>query len=440
MNGKYLTTLAAGLVVLTAQAPAHAQEAAGGLAKLYGNLSAVLCQGTDASSILIMSSPGLPLSQSFDTTNDDDLDILNTLADYVPKAGPYFMPNGGQRYSVIYKTILDQNQRALPVPLSQAEKDQLAADRKLVSPDSPERQAYDKYSDRYDEALTNFENAQQGGKTPSQSVIKKKNDALKDWGNNGYKKDIEAATDRIRMLTSKDGGAWWTMLNDKLSGAQKGDNYTATYFPKANTWNDMTLTDWTSFKFKTSDTSKSTSSSASSIQAAASYSRGPVDVGVSFSKDDFTADQALDASDFEISFEIKRVNIYRKWMDVNVFSNNTWWWPNSVHLGTLSFGNLKDNIGKAPAMPCLVTSFFLCRKLTMKSKFFSDHASQFSHSMDVHAHVSVGPFSASGGYSKKDTGTQAKTSLAEGAISCDGVQIIGYLATIPPACPSAPGH
>jgi len=438
MNRTFLVPLATSLLVAGLQAPLRADGAAdqvkGQLDQLYGVLAATLTgKGLDNKTLLILASPGKPVSQDFDDTNDADAEILNQLADVVPKANGSFVPNGEWTYSGIYKMIMDNHQTLGQSALTKAEQDRLDQAQAWMAPDSDTMDKYTKYQTAYLDLLGQKEQAEQGGKTAPASLLGKVNTARGQFV--GWQNTFDKHANTIRELTAKGGGAMWTGFANKFENGLRGSTYKASYFPAAKTWNNASDTSWLKVTVRGDDKASDTSSSSTSITAAIGYRKGAIDIGGDFSKNDFNADAALNDKSYQISFEVKRVSIPRPWLDYSVFYNRAWSLPANVYRGSFSLGTAKDNATNEVPMPTYVTTFFLVRNLVIYSSFFTSRMNDQMHSMGIHAHAEVGPFSISGGYDKRDTGHHDDSHFSDGKVECPGVQIIGYMASIPPKFP-----
>lgn len=479
MIKKFVLPLTACLLAAGSQAPLKADDTEQQLGLLYQKLNLVL-GGTqvDKNSELILASPGIPLGKDFNPdTDDDDADLLMEQADVIPKANQFFVECKGYTYSRLYQQIIE-NKQSLPNPPDPPDpRDDAAlkAAQAKVADGSDLRTQFDAANDDYQTKLADWVNSDATAKAmkmyaaavaqlpmPTDPDARLKHlqdlrDAMTAKANAesasrsaqsaytlafnklaGPQNLLKVAFNTIQEITSKSGGAWWTSVRDRFHAAEKSaDHYTVSFFPPASGWNTPS-NDWTKFTYKTGEKVTSTSSQTSAINAAIGYHKGTTNADGSFSKDDFNADAMMAAKDFTCTFEIKRVNIYRRWWDPDVFTNQNWFLPKAVgnHSTMLSYGDFKTNRDKDPALPVYVTAFYLIRNLEMTSSYISEHSSEFSHAMGMDAKVEVGPFSVSGGYHTKKTGTNSDNKINGNSISCPGIQIIGYMAACMPACPN----
>jgi hypothetical protein len=443
LQSALICLLAAGLAP---QARADEDPNAKQVKQLYKKIASIVLGEKDAKNItgqptnlLILATPGIPVAQ-FDKTSDEDLDLLYQLADVVPKANPHFIPNGEWRYSSIFKKIIEYKQM-LPNPpemLTEAEDARLKAARAALNPDADGNiiNAYNKYLAPYQAAVETFDAATKNGKTPGTAIQQAKANALKDLQTLGFKNDVETYRQTIQQLTSKNGAPWWQSLSDRLTNAERGDSYQASFFPPPDTWYNADSKDWMEVTYKTSEGRDESQEKTSKINAEVEGSYDAVSVKMAFKKEDRNLDSLLSQADTEISFKLKRVIIFRKWMDEDVFLNRNYYLPKSLDNGVMSYGNFRDNARNEPPMPVYVKSLFLVKDLVIKAKLDQKLRSEWDKLIAANARVTVGPITVSGGYSTSDKGHRANAYLTEAGINTPGVQILAFLATVPPRFPN----
>lgn len=442
MIRKCLSPLAACLLVAGLHTPARAQDvtvdAETQMEELYKKMAVTLLGGkAGGEAMLVLSSPGLLFTEDFNPEGDpSDQSLLNELVDTIPQATAMFTASGAGKYSDLYSKIVQNRQATVRQELTAAEKAELNAAQALTDSNSPQKIAYDKYFDIYWSAVADADNAEQAKARNLTAMKAKVGKANSDWISNGYKNQIDAATNRIQQLTAKNGDAWWASLNNRLAAASKGDYYPATFFPTPRTWKSDD--GWTYITFKYGEKADSSRTSSESIAAAVKGRHSWFSIDAAFSKNDSSAKSLMAHKDLEVSMEVKRVNVYRKWFDQDVLRNAYWTLPKTVSGGVISYGSLvRNQTAPLPGMPLYVSSIFVCRKLNLKTRIDKADRSSFEKSMSVHAKVGLGPFTLSGGYDKRDTGKDVKTAVSDVGISCDGLQIIGYLGSVPPRSPIA---
>ena len=88
--------------------------------------------------------------------------------------------------------------------------------------------------------------------------------------------------------------------------------------------------------------------------------------------------------------------------------------------------------------PLLSTSFIAVRDLEITADWGHQDSSFVSNKISTGASVGWGPFAISGSYSHGSTDKKFNSSFDNRTISNKGLQIIGWVNTIVPACPPAP--
>ena len=440
----HLSLLAALLLVLGPAAPARGSDpvtvdAEAQMTELYKKMAITLGGSLDAGSMLVLAAPGLMLTEDFDGENNlDDQGILNDTVDTIPKASAMFSANGGARYSDLYRKIVENRQfpPQFRQELTASERNDLAAAIALTSDSSPEKKAYNKWFDIYWAAVAEADNAEQSKARNAAMLRAKVGKAATDWISNGYKTQITAALGRIQSLTAKSGDAWWGSLQEKMAKTVSVGGYLpAAFFPRPSSW--AKDEGWTSITFTYGEKADSGKSRSEAIKAAVQGAHSWFSMDASFTKEDFEAKSLMAHKDLQVSMQVKRVNVYRRWFDQDVLRNQYWDLPTAVSGGAISYGTLARNArAPLPAMPLYVSSIFLVRNLTLKTRIDKAEMSAFLHAMSVKARIGLGPFTLSGGYDKRDKGHENKSAVSEVGITAAGLQIAGYLGTVPPRCPA----
>jgi hypothetical protein len=293
--------------------------------------------------------------------------------------------------------------------------------------------SFNKYMDTYLQAVAARDAATKGGRTAPYSLTQ----AVTTAKNNmeGTKNKVATFQQTIQQLTSKDGKPWWASLGDRLTAAQRGDSYQTSFFPPAHTWSDPESKDWMKFTFKASESIDHLSAKDQKINAELEGSYDAVSVKMDFNKNDRSLDSLLSQKDTEVTFELKRVLIMRRWLDEGVFTNRYYYLPDTVGGGKMSYGSFAKNAQRNPPMPVYVTSFFLVRNLVIKANADEKVRHEWDNAISANAKVTIGPITVSGGYSNSDKGHTQLAKVTKEGIETEGVQILGFLGVIPPEFP-----
>jgi hypothetical protein len=197
---------------------------------------------------------------------------------------------------------------------------------------------------------------------------------------------------------------------------------------------------WVHFKFNQMDIKKSTSSSADASMYSASYSTIFASASVGHSNSTQIQAVSNDDKSFELSFDLKLVSVFRPWMDMTIFRNNSWVigrkiWSNE---GPISYGNKDDikDINPEPLMPVVITNIILARNISLKGTDLHIQDQAIQAASESHASANYFGFNMSGAKSHSSSTTDESKQGHITELRSDGVQIIGCVSTILPECPS----
>lgn len=447
MTRPLLTTLAASLLVAGIAAPLRAEklpeDTQAQLTELYKKMSLLLLGGeAGARSMMVLANPGLSISDGFSETKTADNEILDAIVDVAPQPQAVFAKSTST-LSGVWKDILDNRHPVNPPQeLSPAEKEEIQAIAAHIAPGSAATKAYETGADNYYDALANLEDARAAaaasGTAVSSTFESKLSRALTAWEGQGRKEEYEGKMERIRELDARDGNAWWSSLRQRFTAARRGDGYRATVFPRPSTWLKAGNQTWTQITFKAGEKVDESKLNSEEIKASVHGKQGPFSADIDFSKVDREFTSLFGRKDLAISMEAKRVDIVRPWLDTAVFSNRGWK-LNAAAGGNMviSYGSMARNQAQPTSLPLLVTSFILVRNLKLSTNLTQNEQSSFKHSIDLDAKVGIYGWNISGGWHKNDEGHKDRSVVTSTGITCPGMQIVGYVCTVPAACPAS---
>jgi hypothetical protein len=425
--------LALALVLTGASSGLHASDISTDtlMQRMYLKLCDVINgQKPDPNLIFSLANPGLPIpSKGLDPAKDEDMVFLQRTLDTIPT--PTAMYGASlNTYTSVYDRIMREKQ-VKRVPMSEAETAELAALQTRLKEDSPEMTKYIEYRRVWEEARMVMDEAEGvakvSGKHVSDILKTRVGNNLEAWVANGFKVQIEEAQERYGELGNKSGEVWWNELNRRFQKINSPSTLHAVTFPKPQDWGKGGT--WTRFTFNAADSFDSSSFSHKDVETSASISGGGVHVDVSagWSKTEEAA--AADYSDTTISFDLRRVAVYRPWLEGSIFTNPTWNLTGSL----ISNGAaLKDLQGE---MPLMLNQIVLCKNLKITGSWIKAVSASMEKNIHAHFHASFLFFSVSGGYSKTDTSSSSSVSSDGNSISCPGIQVIGFISTVVPKSP-----
>ncbi len=178
---------------------------------------------------------------------------------------------------------------------------------------------------------------------------------------------------------------------------------------------------------------KTASSQYTSYGAGASWSWGLWSVGGGTSGSSSESHYHMDSNDFSLALDIGVVQIRRPWLDGQIFSMGGWSLGDAYLPNSISTGNLSTNAGKM--MPLITTGMIVARNVQIKCNFSTQDQSHVESAVSGSTSVGWGPFSLSGHYSHSSSKDTFNSTYSNGTLTIPGLQVIGFVNWIVPACP-----
>jgi hypothetical protein len=232
----------------------------------------------------------------------------------------------------------------------------------------------------------------------------------------GNEKRIDACQDKLDKATDK-----LSEFNDKI--ADKVEQMTEKSDGEAPFYSDFEFTNKSSKVHEHADKN--------SFEAGVKMSWGLFSAGGSTSGESTHKSADEEYSDVKITGQIATLQIVRPWFDPTIFSLTGW--TNSA------YGKNKISSGKADdkdaVLPMYTTALILAKNLSIESAFSSSHIDESTFSISVDAQIGFGPFKFGPKYSHSSSDFNCEKTESGYKITNAGVQIIGYINAVVPACP-----
>ncbi len=135
-----------------------------------------------------------------------------------------------------------------------------------------------------------------------------------------------------------------------------------------------------------------------------------------------------------VSFKFMRVEIRRRWLDPSLFSLAGWAMPGRPK-NALSNGALTANPGLLPVIP---TSMIVVRDVKISAQWSHEDKSMIQEGV-AGEEVAFGPFPLGGLYKQRGLQKQLKSQFDGTTITVPGLQILGFICSLVPACPPRDG-
>ncbi|KWT68586.1 hypothetical protein APV28_2723 [Comamonas testosteroni] len=412
--------------------------------KLAAAMSASGVVGADPSVILSLHLPGLYVVPNLDRNSQKTKYYVSNALDGVLACNWNAIKKPG-KVSDIYKSILDGKQTPL-VKLTEEQEEILnEANSFLFWVDGSPTEKYQKYLDeqmKYLEALDNFEASLATEKNGGDKVPEKINQDLRNaeasWKKNGYKYDVEIAIENIRQYESLEPAIFWKKLQDKFSKyTECFDIQSEFQVVEANPPYEHWFQEfgWSDFKFDSLDFDNQRQSGSVGFDISACCSCpdvlsepnsqvGPISI---FGSALFKEEIKFDDENFLLTCKLRRIEIVRPWLDINVFHSRAWRWsPASVSYGVsiASGGDIAGRILPTGVMPVLPMTAILARDVNIYWKS-NKGISHIKEGLEKKLDLNIGPFRISRAIIKE-----------EHRIYQPDPQIIGYISTILPKSPN----
>jgi hypothetical protein len=308
----------------------------------------------DAGHVLEVVWPGMALPDIKGVPDAEDEFEMATLVNAAPRRQPFYAA-GSATVRGTYSYVVDHKIVDV-LPHTAAETQQLTAAYAVffdprTRKNTPMWEAYLEqeaiYLQRLDDiANQTFELREAGKFTPDHDAkfkaeTKKAYDV---WVAKGYKKQIEDASAVIDRLSNKDGLAWWHDVRAEFDARQvkgpRGEVYGETNFhPHMSEW--LKPVGWTHFNVN--------STVASARPAVPGAPRPPV----------VTTGAGTQLTNFQLSVDLKRIDVDRPWLERQVFSNPHWTLRGVTAVDSEGL-TITANAAKAD-MPLLITGFILAK-------------------------------------------------------------------------------
>ena len=137
-----------------------------------------------------------------------------------------------------------------------------------------------------------------------------------------------------------------------------------------------------------------------------------------------------------ISCKIAKVSIMRPWFNDFIFRTDNWYTNLKGPDGKLYISNGKiDSTNAENQLPMYPVAFIVARDITITADFTKEDEEHISQAVSAGAKVGWGPFSVGGSYNYGKQEDRESASFQDGKITIPGIQIIGWISTLVPACP-----
>ncbi len=260
-----------------------------------------------------------------------------------------------------------------------------------------------------------WNNLQQSGAAMVEEAL----NALSSSINNAISNAIAQAQQTMKtsaLVSSTGTGSWYLAYATPTNWADK----------------DTALANMTQLSISTSNLSQSASSSFSQWGGGLSAGWGLWTIGANAGGSSSSQTEQTTSTDFTMTANIEVVRIYRPWYDPTLFQMQDWF-VNGFQAGGISDG--KGN-GVLPLVP---TALIVARNFQLTGSFSEKDKSIIQSAVNGGASVGWGPFQIGGSYSNSSSQEKVNATFDGTTLTVPGMQVIGYVNAITPACPPTVG-
>ncbi|MEG3926142.1 hypothetical protein [Microcoleus sp. T3_D1] len=198
-------------------------------------------------------------------------------------------------------------------------------------------------------------------------------------------------------------------------------------------WHDpSTAVDWPEMQASSSSYFNETSSEFTSYGGGGFVGLGLWSVGGGFNSTEKEEHFQSESENIKVRFKYSIVTIDRPWLNYTLFKLPGW----SVSgINPKFFSNGTKQNQKDSLIPLLPQAFIVVQGVEITAKWGKTDRDIINKAVSGSGSVGWGPFSVGGSYSHSSSDDTAKATFADSTLKIPGVQIMGWICNVVPACP-----
>lgn len=189
---------------------------------------------------------------------------------------------------------------------------------------------------------------------------------------------------------------------------------------------------FTAITLDSSNLESESSSRFDSFGGGASWSAGLWSVGGEAAGSAGSSSSHMASDKLKLSAKLGLVRIYRPWLNDLIFRMNGWFTDMTGKDG-ISNGKLEGN--ENGILPLIPTAFVVGRDIAIEADFSTEDKTHVEKAVSGSTSVGWGPFRVSGKYAHSSSKDTFKSTFDGGTLKIPGIQILGWVSEIVPACP-----
>ncbi len=220
----------------------------------------------------------------------------------------------------------------------------------------------------------------------------------------------------------------------KLSSTfSPGEYFRASYGSPGNWFSASAAQEWPEVTVESSRYTREESSDFTSYGGSAGIGWGFWSIGAGFNRQESHQHMSRETSDVKVNFKFTKVEIFRPWLNFLLFNIGGWKLGEAYPRHGLSNGT-KNQPKEAP-FPLLPTAFIAATDVNIEASWGKEDLDLIETKLQAGAEFGWGPFKIGGSYNTSSTRKKYSSDFDGTTIHGEGIQIIGWINTVVPACP-----
>jgi hypothetical protein len=334
-----------------------------------------------------------------------------------------------------------------------------AATAKLMDKDgnpTPHYQAYMQYQDAYNSKVRAWNRAYANAITDPMKLQNWPIDgtlyqddadqAMSRWEGLGFKNEIEQALDTLAAqgidpaiaLIVRARNHFQNSLNEFKS---IGEIPYTMMLP--NTWYDKDNDDgWTDYGMTDFHAESHSQSSSTSYKGGGGFNLGFWKADGGFDSTDTHEAKEFSGRNLEVSLSYCAVDIKRPWLDTSLLNLKNWFLMGDYKKSCISDGTMQQQLPAKETemehvfLPSIVTTLVLIKDLKLRWNNWQEEWRASSTHNDGQTSIGWGPFAVHASYSNDNENSDFKADDQGEWLHVKGIQLLGYVSAIVPACPA----
>jgi hypothetical protein len=263
------------------------------------------------------------------------------------------------------------------------------------------------------------------------------------WMAFGFKQEIEEAMNALAAqgidpAIALIGRAKKRFINSLLEFMNVGQIPYTVMLP--NSWYDRDNDDgWTEYSSGDFHAESHYRASSTSYGGGGGFSLGFWSASASFNHSDERKSLDIQTQNLDVSFKFCVVDIKRPWLDTSLLNLKNWFLMGDYKKHCISDGTMGQELRSGDTepsfLPSIVTSLVLIKDLRIKWDDWKSSWESRQETNSASVSVGFGPFCVNGSYSHHDEQRDFRADKEGEGLLVPGIQLVGYVSTINPACP-----